>query len=138
MAAHSPPPEKSVARVENVDDILSRSKGCNVRHISVYSSVSFILLFLSYQHGLVFFTGNSPAWQCVENSTSRFCQSHQNHTFTVTGSLFNKRCELNRSEWTYATERHYSFVTEFDLVCDQNSVVALIGSFEIVGYFFND
>ena len=39
--------------------------------------------------------------------------------------LFNKRCSLNRSHWTYTTTREYSIVTEYDLVCDKTALAAL-------------
>ena len=39
--------------------------------------------------------------------------------------MFGNRCELNRTEWHYITPRAYSFLTEFDLVCDSTSLAAI-------------
>ena len=115
--------------MENVDDILSQPKGCVSKQMLVYLSVFFFVLFMNYQNSLVFFTGHSPPWKCATNRTSNFCQLNVNKTFGVNSELFHQRCHLVRSEWTFVTNKDYSFVTEFDLVCSKTTTAALIGAY---------
>eukprot|EP00794_Sanderia_malayensis_P010685 gene10685-11821_t len=64
---------------------------------------------------LPFFAQHDPGWKCAFNST--VCKL--NGTITSSNKNdFEKRCNMPRSEWQFTQPKHYSVVTQFDVVCD--------------------
>ena len=118
---------------EPVDVVLSKAGFVGTIQLSVHISVFYVLLVVSSQISAIFFTGHSPPWKCVTNSTSGFCNINRNATFSKDSDLFNQRCSLSRGEWIYITKPSYSFVTEYDLVCSKKTAAALIGVVYYVG-----
>ena len=43
------------------------------------------------------------------------------------------RCHIKRSEWQFVVDLDYSFVTEYDLVCDRTSQAALASTAVYIG-----
>ena len=116
-----------------LDDILSRTGVAGTLQLLIHFSVFYVELVVTGHIGLVFFTGHSPPWRCVDNTTSGFCNNNHNTEFSMDSPMFNARCNLNRSDWTYLTHKYYSFVTEYDLVCGETSKAALVGIAYFVG-----
>ena len=49
-------------------------------------------------------------------------------------SFIISRCQVGRQEWKYTEEKHFSLVTEFDLDCEQKSIVTLIMAIFFIGW----
>ena len=88
-------------------------------HIGQFGRTQKFLLLLFYllmiphsYHTLSwYFTGHSPAWRCAFlNGT----QSECNHTgiIDIGDRLYQSRCLMERSSWTYTKPKEYSIVTE--------------------------
>ena len=133
MIVETTSPEQPPTSGKSVDAVLSDSTLCNFWHCGIHLTTFYILVTTVCHTGSIFFTGHSPPWRCINESKSDFCLRHNNVTFTSDADMFNQRCHLNRTEWTYMTSPDYSFVTEFDLVCDKSSVFAFIGATFYVG-----
>ena len=127
----------TVIQASSVEEVLSKSGILGLMQIMVHISVFVLILTTAYRHGITFFQVHSPPWKCVSATPNRFCNEHQNTTFTVDMEKFNERCRLNRSDWTYtAHHKQYSVVTELDLVCDKLATATLIASLFFIGTAF--
>ena len=96
---------------------------------------------MDYYLVLSIFIGDDPAWKCSGDSpsinlTRDFCTLHPNVTVHPDSMDFGKRCLLGRERWDYVTPSSYSYVTEFDLTCDQKYLAALSASALYIGGCF--
>ena len=65
---------------------------------------------MTYQILIMYFTGHSPNWRCV-NGTNLQC----NITGEISPAevdLFKSRCNMPRESWEYVNPRNFSFITE--------------------------
>lgn len=115
------------SKPRDIDNILSEI-GLGRFHLTTFMILGFCCITFSYNAVLSYFIANDPPWKCVSNTTSLFCQEHFGEKIGSDNTLFASRCLLRRDEWTYTTEKKYSFVTEFDLVCERSAVAALASS----------
>lgn len=97
--------------------------------------ISTFYIFMASVFNMIFsyFTGIDPPWRCFRNSSSHFCRTHYNQEISTDSKLFTERCKLHRDEWEYTTAKLHSFVTEFDLVCGNTFLAAIISSSFYVG-----
>jgi len=87
---------------------------------------------MTYQILIMYFTGHNPNWRCV-NGTNSAC----NFTKEISPAhvdQFHARCNMPRGSWEYVTPRKFSFITEFDLVCDRNPLAAFANSAMYMGW----
>ena len=127
-------PKMNVAK--NIDGVLNEAGLSSVRQIIIQFNAICIILFSSYHTVLPYFAFAVPSWKCIEgnsSSSSEFCVQYSNRTITQSDSLFQQRCHLAHTEWRYATDRKYSFVSEFNLDCDHAYLAAIISSSFYVG-----
>ena len=125
------PPSSSSIKVD-VDEALEKS-GFGRFQFSTQILFTFMLISIVYQFVLSYFIANDPPWECIHNSTSKFCEQNFGIKIAVDNEKFASRCTLQRDEWTYTTGKKYSIVTEFDLVCKKTAVAALASSIYHVG-----
>ena len=119
---------------QDIDEVLDQKGPLGCLQLLIQLSTFYLFLVTVYNFVFTFFTGNDPGWRCVSrNSSSSFCQKHYGKVIRTDSDLFQRRCQLNRSEWTYTTPQDFSFVTEFDLICDKTSLAALMGSSYYIG-----
>lgn len=120
----------------SVDDILSTMNPVGRFQLFLVSVIFLAVFSTSYNFMLVYFTADDPPWECTRGNSSHFCRVHKNKTIDRSSNLFEERCKLHRSEWTYIVEKQYSIVTEFDLVCENASVGAFATSAVYMGGIF--
>ena len=118
----------------DIDEILEKRGPFSFYQIMVQVTIISLVLLISYNNVLSYFTGDSPSWQCTEQRKGNFCRSISNES-VITGEMiaYNQRCHMDRGDWQYTTARTYSFVTEFDLVCNKTNLAALISSSYYIG-----
>ena len=119
--------ESDEQRPQPLDEILSRAGLFGILQVLIHVSSCYVIFAVTSQVGMIFFIGHSPPWKCVDDATSGFCLENLNTTFSIDSPMFNTRCDLNRSDWSYTTESSYSFVTEYDLVCSDTRNAAVVG-----------
>ena len=94
-------------------------------------------LSISYQIVLSYFIGDNPPWKCTFNSTrnssNKFCLHNHGREIPVDTDNFYERCKLSRGDWTYTTDKMYSYITEFDLVCERKALGALASGAIFIG-----
>ena len=120
--------------------------------LTTYNTTIYFQLTFSY------FIGNNPPWKCVSspgnitqmlndnsnmstmnsnNNVSNFCTQNPGKEVHVDDEDFYKRCHLPRDQWTYSTDKTYSYTTEFDLVCGKSMLSALVSSAFFCGLVIN-
>ena len=83
---------------------------------------------------ILYFVADDPPWTCVKKSSSLFCKQHFGEKIPQSSELFEKRCDLNRSEWMFVKDKTYSIVTEYDLVCDYTWMGSLANAPLFIGW----
>lgn len=63
---------------------------------------------IGIQELILYFLAFDPGWRCTETSSS--CP--YNRTIHNSDALYKSRCDMNRSDWTYAASNKFSIVTE--------------------------
>lgn len=122
---------------QSIDDLLSREKWYSKHQLLIQGAFVYLAFVVCWYFVLSIFTSTQSSWQCVRhNNTSSFCKIHVNETFRTNHAHYKERCHLGRSEWTFTKPKEYSFVTEFDLVCEKSTLSALISSSYYIGGFF--
>jgi len=116
----------------DADEAFERS-GCGWFQFLTQILITYLMFTFGYHCILSYFISNDPAWTCNVNATSDFCLENRQTPVESHDRRFTKRCDLDRSEWTYTTDAKYSIVTEFDLVCDKTAVAALASSIFHIG-----
>ena len=129
----STPPNSNENRRKEIDEIFLEIGPCAKFQILFQAASIYLSLTVGYNFVLSFFTGKDGDWSCISNNSSRFCQENYNKSFTVANENFYQRCNLERSEWNYSVPGTYSFVTEFDLVCEKRSIAALLSASYYIG-----
>ena len=113
---------------------MSSSKGATQIFLQLFFMIS--ISFTFYQAIASVFTGDSPSWRCVTNISSPFCNQYFGVEVKNTDRNFSKRCVvLEREEWEYTRTPAYSYITEFNLVCEDNYKSALVSCSFFVGSF---
>ena len=119
----------------DIDEALEITGPCGKFQISFQLLFMGLLLTIGYQAVLNYFIGNDPPWKCAKNSNSTFCQNNTGKIFSSDNKEFTRRCKLNRHDWAYTKPKTYSFVTEFELVCEKTSIAALASGVFYLGGF---
>lgn len=118
----------------DIDEALETGGPCGKFQLLVQMLFMYLVLSIGYQVVFTYFIANDPPWSCVANNTnSSFCNEHIGDIFTSDSDHFYKRCNLERKEWQYTTKKDYSFVTEYDLVCDKATMAAFASSVFYIG-----
>ena len=138
--------EKNELVIMDVDEALEVGGPCGKAQTILQLLFMSACVTVTYHAVEGYFTGNNPSWRCttraingtltvsaghVTNSSYRhvanmssFCTKNYDKIIHSGSVDYYRRCELERSEWEYLTDRRYSYVTEFDLVCDRAVVAA--------------
>lgn len=118
----------------DIDEVLDKGGSFGRFQYLVQILFTYLHIMVGYQSVLSYFIANDPNWKCRTNSSSTFCGKNYGKVISNYDAEFTQRCHLTRNEWTYSTDRKYSFLTEFDLVCSKSSIVALAsGIFHLGG-----
>ena len=96
--------------VTTVDEIFEKIGPCGRYQYMQIFAICILCIPMGYQMFIMYFTGHSPNWRCV-NGTNSACN--------ITGEIspadvdqFNSRCHMPRESWEYVTSRNFSFITE--------------------------
>lgn len=119
----------------NIDDAYRLIGHCGRFQVLLHLLAAYLVMTIGYHFILGFFMGDDPPWKCVtRNSTNGFCMLYYNQNISKESVHFYQRCKMKRKEWTYTRDKSYSFVTEFDLVCENTAIASMIrASFYIGG-----
>ena len=93
-----------------VDDIVEKIGPCGRYQYMRCLMLCVLTIPMTYQILIMYFTGHSPNWRCV-NGTNLQC----NITGEISPAevdLFNSRCNMPRYSWEYVSPRNFSFITE--------------------------
>jgi len=118
--------------IETVDEIFEQIGACGRYQLIQAFALSLLNVPIAFPLFLIYFTGHSPNWRCV-NGTNLPC----NFTGEISPADVNRfalRCSMPRQSWEYVNPRNFSFITEFDLVCDKNPMAALTFSAVYIGW----
>ena len=97
----------------DVDSILRRITQFGPYQIRILVMFMFIFLPITYQTLIMVFAAYEPPWMCANNSTaclesnSSSAQNKVYSTATRPIELYERRCSLNRSDWTFADYNLY-------------------------------
>lgn len=119
----------------DIDEALEITGPCGRFQISFQILFSGLILVIGYHAVMNYFIGSDPPWTCAQNATSVFCFNNTGKIFSSDDTDFTSRCDLPRSDWVYTTDKKYSFVTEFELVCDKTAVAAFTSGVFYLGGF---
>ena len=126
-------PVNSAAEV-GIDDAINLS-GSFGRFQIILNVVMFLVYVFNASHMvLLYFVADDPAWSCVHQNTSTFCEEHTDAVIPKTSIYFSERCKMNRSSWKFTNHELYSIVTEFDLVCGNEWLGSLANSALFIGW----
>ena len=132
----SPDSHGSTSKEMDVDEVLASSANYGRFQLMIQILAMYINMTTSYQIVLPYFIGNDPPWTCTRRNSSKFCLENYGQEVRIDSRMFPKRCQLPRNEWKYTKPKSYSYVTEFDLVCDKNMLAALLTGVFFIGGFF--
>ena len=119
-----------------VDEALESCKPFGRFQVTIQIIFAYVVITIGYQSIMSYFIVDNPPWKCVGNNTSHFCKQNFGILIRSDNEKFPRRCQLNRDEWTYSSDKDYSVVTEFNLVCEKRTFSALIsGIYHIGGAF---
>ena len=127
-------------REMDVDEALEMGGPCGKFQLLTQVAFMYLVLTIGYQVVFTYFIASDPPWRCVANNNttnnttgSSFCKIHTNEVMHSDSEWFYERCQLDRGEWEYTTSKDYSFVTEYDLVCEKASTAAFASSMFYIG-----
>lgn len=123
-------------RERDIDELLEEASFFSLHRVVIHLASFYLFLVLLYNFVLSYFTGDDPSWKCIDNNGSDFCRQHYNEIIARGSDMFEERCRLNRSDWAYTTGKKYSFVTQFDLICDKTALAATVGASYYLGGAF--
>ena len=83
---------------KTVDEILEQIGQMGRFQISRLAMFAFVMFPPTFHLLNMFFIAAEPPWQCVKNST----ECKLNGSFVPGDDDYDKRCDMNRSEWEYA------------------------------------
>lgn len=106
----------------DIDQFLMRSGECGPYQFRLVVLIKILTFPLSFPVFLFYFIGVDPEWTSRQNF-----KSHQKDDI--------RRCSMNRSDWTYDYPKT-TLVTEYDLVCNDSWMLALLGSSVFIGWGF--
>lgn len=96
-----------------VDEIFEKIGPCGAYQFTRGFVLCILAVPMTYQILIMYFTGHSPNWKCV-NGTNTACN--------ITGEIspaevdqFKSRCSMPRHSWEYTTPKTFSFITEVGL-----------------------
>eukprot|EP00112_Aurelia_sp_Birch-Aquarium-sp1_P004644 Seg1526.1 transcript_id=Seg1526.1/GoldUCD/mRNA.D3Y31 product="Solute carrier family 22 member 2" protein_id=Seg1526.1/GoldUCD/D3Y31 len=114
-----------------IDELIERVGACGFYQIRTQTVFLLFMLPITYQVLIMYYVGDNPPWRCKEGS--RKCRVKGEIT-SNDGKIFHKRCSMDRNEWEFTTEKQYSIVTEFDLVCEREFISFTANSILFVGW----
>ena len=118
----------------NVDEFLERVGGYGRFQVIMQILAFFFVISFAYQTLIMYFIANNPGWKCVTSNSSKFCKENYGKNVDISDSNFTYRCQMKRSEWEYTTKKDFSIVTEFDLICEKESLAVLANSIFFIGW----
>ncbi len=98
-------------RTVSVDQMISDVGGCGIYQVLLCLLFSLANIPASYQILLMYFTGHSPSWRCVNSTACSYVGE-----ITASDERFPARCFMPRDNWEYITPKDFSIVTEVQLL----------------------
>ena len=125
----------------DVDEALEVGGPCGISQTVLQLLFMCACVTVTYHAVESYFTGNDPPWKCVSDTNdtdvvvnaSTFCKINYDKVITSDSVNFYERCKLKRQEWEYSTDKDYSFVTEFDLICGKTAIAAFVSGSLFLG-----
>ena len=118
----------------DVDEFLQRAGGYGRFQVIMQIFAIYFVISYAYQALIMYFIANNPDWKCVTSNSSKFCKENYGKKIDISDSNFKYRCQMKRSEWEYTTKKDFSIVTEFDLICEKESLAVLANSVFFIGW----
>lgn len=124
----------TVRQINVIDNILKNEGPCTRFNFLIHILVFLLSLAINGNNMIIVFTAHDGTWRCqTGNNSSTFCLENINKTFSTSDAGFYHRCQLKRSEWRFVEPKKYSFVTEFELVCEHAPTAAFLSSTYYIG-----
>ena len=114
--------------LKDVDDALPHIGEFGAFQMRIQVILSLIKIPQSYQILVMYFTALNPSWKYKSDTHDGILS---NKIFPSTNMT---RCFLERELWKYATLKHYSIVTTYDLACGKEWMIHLCTSIFFVGW----
>lgn len=95
--------------VLNVDELMERVGPFGLYQLRTQAIFFLFMLPLTYQVLIMYFAAENPPWRCTHGSER--CP-YKGIVTSNMGKRFQRRCNLNRSEWEYTTNQKLSIITE--------------------------
>ena len=127
-------PSSSEGSGIDVDEFLERAGGYGRFQVIMQTVAIYFVISYGYQPLNMYFIANNPDWKCITSNSSKFCKEHYGKKIDISDSNFKYRCQMKRSEWEYTTKKDFSIVTEFDLICEKESLAVLANSVFFIGW----
>ncbi|XP_065651406.1 solute carrier family 22 member 4 isoform X2 [Hydra vulgaris] len=108
----------------DVDGILFLIGEFGRSQILLMIMLSLLMIPTAYQSLSITFIGLNPPWRCTNNSK----ECNRQGEFSINDEFYKQRCSMKRDSWTYVTEKDFSIVTEWDLVCEKVSLTYMANS----------
>ena len=118
----------------DVNEFLERAGGCGRFQVIMQTVAFYFVLSYGYQPLIMYSIANNPDWKCVTSNSSKFCNENYGKKIDISDSNFKHRCQMKRSEWEYTTKKDFAIVTEFDLICEKESLAVLANSVFFIGW----
>lgn len=101
--------ESEIKEKINIDDLMERVGAFGYYQIRTQSVFFLFMLPLTYQVLIMYFAAADPPWRCKDENIN--CR-YKGLILPNMGKMFHHRCEMNRSDWEYATSKKLSIITE--------------------------
>eukprot|EP00795_Rhopilema_esculentum_P001124 gene1124-15466_t len=124
--------ESNQGHLVNVDMFLEHIGEFGKMQIILQIMFCIMMLPATYQTLLLTFAANNPDWKCTGLSAE--C-NNTNTIFHSSHDFYEQRCKFkNRSSWEFVQPKKFSIVTEWDLICEKNSLSYLANSALFLGW----
>ena len=120
----------------DVDEVFEKTVPFGKFQLCLQIAVFCYVATVAYQQTSLYFIGYNPPWTCTSKNSSHFCQSNFGKEMKSGDINYTARCGLGRDEWKYTQNKEYSYVSEFDLICDGSLVASIVGGIFCVGAAF--
>jgi len=104
--------------ITHIDQVLPLIGELGLFQILYIAILCIITIPASFQTLIIYFVAHNPPWRCHVNST--VCTFTDEEITSSKSSLYNKRCQMARSEWEFVESDLYSIVTQVSVTIDIN------------------
>ena len=126
-------PNDELTKYLDVDDFLEEVGQFGLYQKLITFIYCLIIFAPVYQTLVMAFVGSNPTWRCSDTGLA-------SGTCNITEEIgedrpfYAARCNMNRTDWEFATDRKFSIITEFDLVCSMTPVYLFCNAAVYLGW----